>query len=270
MLAAVAWCREASDHDLLLFDRLDLQPAAAAHAGKVGTLAQLGHDALQLIASSRRVESLSLADDVLGVTDQCRGSQHVLEQALSILEGNLEKALAVGVDHVEDHVLESYGLVGPVLKQLKGRAPLRVHGHDLAVQDRLPGRKQIRQEFQLRILEVDRTSAPSLEGGLAVAYEADQSDAVPLDLEEPAIVVESLVHQAGLHRLECRRHRPLLRLGQVDQPAPLLATAGPDRVLPLLDLLPGPSGLDRGGEAVDVERGVGGLVALLDQQPVLL
>ena len=135
----------------------------------------------------------------------------------------------------------------------------------------MPGVNQVADRLELRVLLVDRSSGAGLESDPALVDEADQANPIPLDLEQPALVIEWVLDQLRLHRLEGLRHRAFFRVGEVDQPAlALFSTARPDGVLPLFDLFLGAPGLDRRGEGLDVEVGIRALVLLLDQEPVFL
>ena len=120
--------------------------------------------------------------------------------------------------------------------------------------------------LELWVLVIDDAAGARLQADLSVVDEAHQPNPVPLHLEQPAVVVERLVDELRLHRLERLWHRPLLGIGEVDQAAlTRIATARPDGILPLLDLFFGAARLDRCVELRDVEVGIGGLVLLLDE-----
>ena len=105
MFPAVAWRGEAADNDLLLEDRLDLQPRAAADPRLVGAVEPLGHDALQPLLRGRLEEGGAFANDVLRILEQGGIAHDVAQQPLAILERHFEESLAVQVDDVEDDVL---------------------------------------------------------------------------------------------------------------------------------------------------------------------
>src|SRR5207302_1763473 len=135
----------------------------------------------------------AFADDMLRKLHE-RGITHdVPQQPLAVLERYLEEPLAVEVDDVEDDVLHRVLFRAAVLQKLEGRPALLVEGNDLPIQDRLPGADQLADGLQLRILVVDGSAGTGLESDLPVLDEADQADPVPLDLEQPALVVERLV-----------------------------------------------------------------------------
>ena len=61
---------KAADDDLLLKDRLDLEPSATPHPRLIGTVAQLGDDPFQAFLLRRLEEGLALARDVVRVLEQ--------------------------------------------------------------------------------------------------------------------------------------------------------------------------------------------------------
>ena len=135
VFAAVARGGEAADHDFLLAIRLDLHPGAAAGARLIKAVPQLGDDPLELLLLGRGKERLPFADDVVRVLDQVGIAHDVAQQALAVLERDLEKALTIVVDDVEDHVVQSAGLAAPVLPELERRLAMLVEHHHLAIDD---------------------------------------------------------------------------------------------------------------------------------------
>ncbi len=184
--------RPAADDELLLGPDLDLEPGVRAPARLVARALELGDDALELLRFGGGPEGLALTLDVGREADARMRPEHALEQALAVLERDVEQQPAIEVEQVERLVDEVRGalVAGPLLEQAEVGATGVVEGDDLAVDDRLlgvdPGRRsQEPREVRLGVLEV---AGPRPD--LAVVDDRLDAVAVPLDLEQPVRVAE--------------------------------------------------------------------------------
>src|SRR4051794_445704 len=91
----------AADHELLFRPDLDLQPGAGTAARLVARPLELGDDAFEILLLGGRSERLALTIDVRRETDTRVGAKDALEQALAVLEGDVEEHPAVEVEQVE-------------------------------------------------------------------------------------------------------------------------------------------------------------------------
>ena len=100
--------------------------------------------------------------------------------------------------------------------------PCVVEGHDLAVEHRPAGAQRPRQRAQLRIARREVGEVAALEREVAEVAEGDRADAVPLDLEAPALLVARQLAGAGQHRGDAgpasARRRVRRRVHAVDHP----------------------------------------------------
>ena len=217
-------------------------------------------------------------------------TQHAAQEALALLERHVGQHPPIEVDQVEDVVDDGRdevvvalpGLVrvgrprpeaphaGAVLEQAEGRAAFAVESDHLAVENRRLGLDPRR----LRSGEVGEVARGVLlvacpEPDLAVVD--DRLDTVPveLQLEQPIGIVERRVAHGRLHRLDEVGEGRDLRAGQVDVGFLCRRARIPHRVLAGEHLVVGSAGLDRLRQLVDVPVGIGRLVALVDQQPVV-
>ena len=217
------------------------------------------------------VERLALRLDVCGEADARVRPEHALEQALAVLQRDVEQRSPVVVEQVEGLEDESGRALGTeaLLQQAEVRASGLVQRDDLAVDDRLPGVdpagwRQEPREVRLGVVEVARPDPDR-----AVGDDRLDPVAVPLDLEQPLRVAERLGGQGREHRLDPLGQRRLHRAGQVDLGRRGRRLADPDRVAVGLDVVVGAAGLD----ALRVVLGVPALLrigaALVDEQPLV-
>ena len=136
------------------------------------------------------MERLALALDMRGEANARMRPKHALEQALAVLEGDVEQQPPVEVQQIERLVDEVRGvlLARPFLEEAEVGAARVIERDDLAVDDRLlgvdPGRRsQESREVGLGVLEAARPRSD-----LAVVDDGLDAVAVPLDLEQPVRV----------------------------------------------------------------------------------
>ncbi len=303
-LAGVALPRGPATHDeRLLGTRLDLQPGGGPSPRLVAAAAVLGDDALEALRGRSLVERPALALDMGGETDPGSLGQDRSEQPLARLERDLEQRPPVELEQVEDLVddrraagLGGIGLVPALWRSPAGPSPAPSTGnatagcladpqleerevgpaggverHHLTVEDRGLGvepRPGVRQEPR----EVRRgvVAVAGVRLDRAVCDDRLDAVAVPLDLEQPVVVVERAVGQCREHRLdEARLAGRGLGLGEVDLGDGCGLLADPVGVAGGLDLVVRPAGLDARRVVLGVPAVDRRLVALLDQQPLL-
>ena len=202
----------AADDELLLGPDLDLLPAIGPLAGDVGRAAVLGHDPLEpppRAASKNAIPSASMCS-----LRRTRGSGRMTlgQETAAFLEWLVEERPAVEMEQVEDLVDERGRLGGhspPLdagLQEGEVGLALRVERDDLAVDDRLPGGEP-RRRFEERA-EVPRRRvllAAGPQPDFAAVDDRLDPEAVPLDLEQPAGVVERRRDERREHRRDERR-----------------------------------------------------------------
>ena len=173
--------------------------------------------------------------------------QHAPQQPLAILERDVQQRPTIEVQQVEGLVHEPARLLVPELglQQAEVGPAVLVEGHDLAVDDGLArldpaaGCTEQAREVRLRVVEV-----PRQDPDLAVVDDGLDPEPVPLDLEQPVVVVERLGRERRQHRLDVLGQRRGLGPGEVDLGRRGRRLADPDGVAVLLDLVVGPTGLD--------------------------
>ena len=198
--------------------------------------------------------------------------EHAPEQALAVLERDVEERSTIEIEQVEDLVHETGRLLVAELRLEEAEVgpAVVVDGHDLAIDDGLLGldpasrRAEEPREIGRRVVEVARQDP-----ALAVVDDRFDAEAVPLDLEQPVLVVESLVRERGEHRLDLLGERRRLRSGEVDLRRGGGRLADPDRVAVLLDLVVGATGLDALREVLGVPARLRVRVRLVDEQPLV-
>ena len=170
---------------------------------------QLGDHPLEPLHLRRLEEGLALALHVGDVADPRVVLEHAAEQALAILERDVEQKPAVEVEQVERLVQETADarLAELGLEEREVRAAVLVDGHDLAVDDRLlrldPGRwRQQAREVGLGVLE---TARPEVD--LAAVDDGLDAEAVELDLVQPVRVAERRRGEGRQHRVDALGHR---------------------------------------------------------------
>ena len=135
-------------------------------------------------------------------------AQQRLEPGLALLERQAPDVLAVEVQQVEDVVDDlAFPAREPSLQGLEARAPVRQHGSDLAVEERLRGRE--RGDGVADFGKARRPIVPGTgdEGDRAALDARADAIAVELDLVEPVVAVGRRLHQARELRLEAHRER---------------------------------------------------------------
>ena len=213
--------RPPADDQLLLRSSLDLEPGRRAAAGLVPAAPVLGDDALEALGPGGLEECHALGLDRRRDLDPGRGPDDQPEEALALLERDIQQRLPVEVEQVEclEHERDRPpGPAGadPLLQQAEVRPTVVVERDHLAVHDGLARldprwRRQEAREVGLRVVAVAREQTH-----LAVADDGLHAVPVPLDLEQPVLVTERLRGQGREHRLDVARHRSLAGAGQVD------------------------------------------------------
>ena len=214
--------RVAADHELLAPVRLDLQPVAATAALGVARARTLRHHALETLLGRGLEQRLAVLERAGELDDRIR-RQQLLEPGPALGQRQVDRRLAVDLEHVEDLVREPGA---PLLHRREARPPVRVEGHDLAVDDRI-GRAQRLGELLRHDREpLRQVVAPARdELRLAAAHVGERSVAVPLRLEQPALAARQFLRQGREHRpvdAAAGRRRPLLALAE-DEPVLLVA-----------------------------------------------
>ena len=139
-----------TDDELLLRPDLDLQPVVRAASRLVPALPLLGHDALEPTRLGGREEAPPLPFDVAGEAYPGVIAEHAPEEALAVLERDLEERPPVEVQQVEGHVDErrvghARVAADPLLQELERGRAVRIERDDLPVHDRRrrrdPGRR---------------------------------------------------------------------------------------------------------------------------------
>jgi hypothetical protein len=122
--------------------------------------------------------------------------------------------------------------VHPALQALEAGPALLVEGDDLAVEDHPASSQRPGQLAHLRVARGEVAEVAPLQLDVAVVAEHHRSDAVPLDLEPPLLLVRRQRAGARQHRLQAVGHGlvggVLGRVHAVDQP--VLAARLEDRV----------------------------------------
>ena len=197
--------------------------------------------------------------------------EHAAQEALAILERHIEQRSTIEVEQIERLVHDAGG--GRVaefgLQEAEVGSAFVIERDHLAIDDGLrrfdPARRvEELGEVGRRILEVARPDAdlPVIEHGL-------DPKAVPLDLEQPVLVVERLAREGRQHRIDVLRELCRFGGGEVDLGGGRGCLADPDRVAVGLDLVVGPAGLDALRMVLGVPARLGGVVVLVDEQPLL-
>ena len=198
-------------------------------------------------------------------------AQHALEQALAVLERDVEQRATVEVQQVERLVDEPLGglVAEPGLEEREVRAAVVVDGDDLPVDDRLAGVDPRRRAEQAREVGLGILEVPGPDADLAIGDDGLDAIAVPLDLEQPVRVVERLRREGGEHRLDPGGQRRGLGAREVDLGGRGRRLPDPEGVAVSLDLVVGPAGLDALRVVLGVPAGLRRIVLLVDQQPLL-
>ena len=98
--------RVAHDRKVLLVAELDLPPLGRPPPRAVRAVRALRDDALETVAAGRGHERLALADDVRGEPNPWRLLDHRSQQALAVLERDLEERPTVEIKEIEHLVDE--------------------------------------------------------------------------------------------------------------------------------------------------------------------
>ncbi len=217
------------------------------------------------------MEGVPLALDMRRESHAGMLPQHALEQAFAVLERDVQQRPPVQVEEVERLVDEPGRtlLTEFRLEQAEVGTSVLIKGDDLPVDDRLLGfdpawRADKVREVGLGVLEA---TGPGLD--LAVVEDDLHAETVPLDLEQPVVVVEGLARQRGEHRFDVLRHRCRPGAGEVDLGGGGRRLADPDGLAVGFDLVVRSAGLDAPGVVLGIPAGLVGLVAFVNEQPLL-
>src|SRR5581483_9074190 len=214
-LAAAARLGPSADHELLTPLDLDLHPLARTDRA-VRRRAHLADDPFQTALLRQVKELLAVGEDVLRVQHAAIGHDQLLHQAFPLFERVLPLIPAVRVEQVEDDVRDrrrlrafapfQLGLLAR-LQRLKIRLAARVEHAQLAVDDHRDRLERARERGHLPKLVQQVFARARGERDLVFLDRRDRAIAVPLQLEQPAVVVERLVDERGEHRLHVARDR---------------------------------------------------------------
>ena len=195
---------ETADHDVDAPAVLDLAPVRRAFARDVGRPESLRHHAFEILLVGGVEQGLPVTDlmrrdePVVALLDE------LIEQSPPVLVGDLDRVVAVDLEHVEHH---QRGLAGVALQQLEPGTALIVEHHQFGIEDRRAGVDARCQFAQFGIGGGDVVQVRGLQANATTVDEGERSIAVPLDLVRPTIVVAREHAEPGLHRRDRERQR---------------------------------------------------------------
>src|SRR5690349_1229760 len=198
--------------------------------------------------------------------------EHALEQPLPVLERDVEQAPTVEIQQVEHLVHEPGGLLVAELglEEAEIGSAVLVDRDDLTIEhglfglDPSPRRTEEAREVGGGVVQV-----PGQELDRAVIDDRLDSKPVPLDLEQPVVVIERLARERREHRLDLLGQRRALGTAKIDLGGRRRSLADPDRIAIGLDLVVGPAGLDALWMVLSVPACDGRIVGLVDEEPLV-
>ena len=195
------------DHELLLVDRLDLEPLLRSPRLVAGRQL-LGHDSFVAGAGGALQRDLPRSLEPLGEAHPCRRTtEQFLQQATPLLVALLAQIGSIEPEDIE----EKHQLAFALLKKLKARDAVLVESDDLAIEHHLSDH-QVRHRFgDLResSRQIELVATPH--GHFSIDERRERAEAVVLHLVGPVLFVAwRLVGQRGQHR---RKHTAKELLG---------------------------------------------------------